>query len=333
MSNFRCYLVRQTGNGQIKGGMDERPLRELPDGDVDVEVKYSSLNYKDALAATGHRGVVRNFPHVPGIDAAGTVVSSQAQHIDEGSDVIVTSYELGAGRWGGWSECIRVPAEWIVPLPDGLSLHEAMVFGTAGLTAALSLQAVTGAGVSPGDGEVLVTGATGGVGCLATAMLSLAGFNIVAATGKSDRHDWLKQLGANRVIDRSEVLSPDDKPMQPARWAGAIDCVGGETLAAVVRSTKPLGCVAACGLVGGVELPLSVYPFILRGVTLAGIDSANCPVDVRQSMWNQLAGDWKVRLPDGDDFVRTVPLTAVGEHVERMLNGESAGRTVIDIGG
>ena len=325
--SFPCYLVRKTDKHKIEAGIERRPLVELPAGDLLIEVAYSSLNYKDALAATGHPGVVRKFPHVPGIDAAGTVVESSSDEFMAGDRVIVTGYELGAQRWGGWAGYVRVPVEWAVPLPERLSLEESMVYGTAGLTAALSVRTLQHHGVTADAGKVLVTGATGGVGVMAVKLLSKLGYTVVAVSGKVERHSWLKELGASNVIGRGEVNDESDKPLLPALWSGAVDTVGGNTLATILRSTQISGCVAACGLVGGAELPLTVYPFILRGVTLAGIDSAWCAREHRIEIWQQLAGEWKL---DGlDAIAATFDLTQVDEHVQRILNGQVTGRILI----
>ncbi len=324
---FACYLVRKTGKDQIEGGVDRRPLAELPAGDVLIRVEFSSLNFKDALAATGHPGVVRQFPHVPGIDAAGTVKASSSARFAVGQKVIATSYELGSGQWGAWAEYIRVPADWVVPLPKELTTEEAMIYGTAGFTAAQCVLALQEHAIGPDKGEVVVTGATGGVGLFAVRFLARLGYSVTAVTGKAEQRDWLLSLGAKKVIDRSEVNDNSGKPMLAARWAGAIDTVGGITLATLLRSTEHLGCVAACGLVGGTDLPLSVYPFILRGVTLVGIDSGWCPMHRRLEIWQHLATDWKI--PDLADLAKTIRLNDLDPEIQAMLNGQHAGRTII----
>lgn len=327
--NFACYLVRKTGKDQIDAGVETRPIVELPAGDVLVRVESSSLNYKDAMAATGHPGVVKRFPHVPGIDAAGTVISSEVEDFGPGQNVIVTSYELGSGRWGSWAECIRVPAEWVVPLPDGLTAKTAMTYGTAGFTAAQCVLALEEHQITPDKGEIVVTGATGGVGAFAVQFLARLGYSVTAVTGKDEARDWLLSLGAREVIDRSDVNDDSDKPLLKGRWAGAMDTVGGNTLATLLRSTDRGGCVAACGLVGGSDLPLTVYPFILRGVTLAGIDSAWCEMPRRLKIWNRLATDWK--LDDLDSFANTVSLDELNPQIQSMLAGRHRGRTLIKL--
>jgi acrylyl-CoA reductase (NADPH) len=327
LSYFPCYMVRKAGDGSATAGVEMISQDDLPAGEVVIRVAYSSLNYKDALAGQGHPGVVRSFPHVPGIDCAGTVVESVVDDWPPGREVVVTGYELGAGQWGGFAALVRVPADWIVPLPAGLSLRQAMIYGTAGFTAAQAVTAIAHHGIKPGDGPVVVTGATGGVGSMSVAILAGLGYEVAAVTGKADRHDWLRELGASRILGRSEVVDASDRPLLSARWAAAVDTVGGRPLATILRATKQRGCVAACGLVAGPELSLSVYPFILRGVTLAGIDSAKCPRPRRLAMWQKLAGQWRIdRL---DRFADEVTLDEVGDRVAQMLAGRHAGRTLI----
>jgi acrylyl-CoA reductase (NADPH) len=329
--SFRCFLVEKNAAGQISARVAERPIDDLPAGEVLIRVAYSSLNYKDALAAQGHPGVVRSFPHVPGIDAAGTVEASQAGAFRPGQQVLVTGYELGAPAWGGFAEYIRVPEHWVVPLPEGLSLRESMIYGTAGFTAALSLDALLRHGVAPDQGEIVVTGASGGVGSIAVALLAKAGFQVAAVSGKPSAEPFLRGLGAASVLPRSEVQDASTKPLLGTRWAGAVDTVGGVALATILRSTRRAGCVTACGLVGGVDLKLTVHPFILRGVTLAGIDSAECPMPRRIELWNHLAGDWKP--PALDKLAsQTVELDGVSEQVERILKGETMGRVLVKLG-
>jgi len=326
---MRCCLVRKTGKDEIQAGVDSRPLFELPPGDVLIRVACSSLNYKDALAATGHPGIARSFPHVPGVDAAGVVVESSSASFQPGDEVLVTGYELGVERWGGWAEYVRVPAEWVLPLPDGLSMEESMTIGTAGFTAAMCVRALEQHEVKPGSGDVVVTGATGGVGSIAVKLLAKLGYSVVAVTGKLEKQSWLTELGATRVMSRAKVMEERKSPLLPARWAGAVDTVGGNMLAALLRSTKLAGCVAACGLVGGADLSLTVYPFILRGVTLAGIDSVWCSRDRRTETWQRLAQEWKL---DGLDSICTrIKLHEVDAYVRRILLGDIVGRIVIDL--
>ena len=327
---FQCYLVEKDEDGQLRAGLTRRPLAALPTGDVLIRVRYSSLNYKDALAATGHPGVAGKLPHVPGIDAAGTVVESSCADFPAGREVVVTGYDLGSGQWGGWAEYIRVPAEWVIPLPEGLTLEEAMHYGTAGFTAAMSVEALVGSGVKPAAGDILVSGATGGVGCIAVQLLAKLGYQVVAVTGKQDRHEWLRELGASRIIGRDDVLDNSSRPLLSTRWAGAIDTVGGNMLTSILRATDLRGCVTACGLVGGAELSsLTVFPFILRGVTLAGIDSAWYPRENRLNLWKQLANDWK--LTHLSEVTTHVKLSKIGESVQHILRGKITGRVVVEI--
>jgi putative YhdH/YhfP family quinone oxidoreductase len=329
MDDFACWMVEKGADGTIRGGMTRRPREELPPGDVLIAVSHSSLNYKDALAATGHPGVARHLPHVPGIDAVGLVAESADPRFAPGHEVLVTGYELGSLRWGGWSEFIRVPGDWVVPLPKGLCAEDAMRLGTAGFTAALSVKRLLENGLPPGDGEVLVTGATGGVGSLALSMLAGQGFTVVASTGKPERRAWLESLGASRVVDRNGVAPPGDAALLKATWAGVVDTVGGATLAAVLRSTRTGGCVTACGLVGGDGLSLTVHPFILRGITLCGIDSALTARPLRMVLWDLLAGAWR---PAGLASVsRTVALPDIGPEVSSILSGGGVGRTLVRI--
>lgn len=330
-TQFSCFLVEKDAAGAILRGMARRRTADLPAGDVLVRVAFSSLNYKDALACQAHPGVVRKLPHVPGIDAAGTVVESSSPRFRPGDAVVITGNELGAGQWGGWAEYVRVPADWVVPLPDGLSLKDSMILGTAGFTAAQCVHAIQLNGVTPDDGEIIVTGATGGVGCLAVKLLAKLGYPVVAVTGKAQLKAELYQWGAGRVISREDAVNASDKPLLSAFWSGAVDTVGGQTLATIVRETKPYGVVAACGLVGGTDLKLTVHPFILRGVTLAGISSATLPLDRRIEIWRKLSREW--RLEGLDKLATTVSLPEVELYVQRILKGDIVGRTLIQISG
>jgi putative YhdH/YhfP family quinone oxidoreductase len=328
-THFRCFVVEKDSAGEVCRGLTERSRSELPAGDVLIRVRYSSLNYKDALAASAHPGVVRKLPHVPGIDAAGHVVESSSPGFQPGQEVLVTGYELGAGQWGGWAEYIRVPAEWVVPLPIGLSLKDTMILGTAGFTAAQSVHAIQLNGVEPDAGEVVVTGATGGVGCLAIKLLARLGYTVVAVTGKPELTATLQEWGAARILARDQVVDESAKPLLAGKWAAAVDTVGGQTLTTLVREMANYGVVAACGLVGGTELPLSVYPFILRGVTLAGIGSAALPYDRRLEIWRKLSDTW--RLANLDSLATTISLSDVEPSIQQILAGKVVGRTVVAI--
>lgn len=326
---FTCFLVENDEAGKLRQSLARRTVADLPPGEVLIRVRYSSLNYKDALAARATRGIVRRLPHVPGIDAAGEVAESTDSRFQVGQQVLVTGYEFGAGEWGGWSQFARVPADWVVPLPEGLSPFECMALGTAGFTAAQCAHAIQLNAVAPEAGEVVVTGATGGVGCLAVLLLARLGYQVVAVTGKRDQEGQLRQWGASRVVGREEVHDESDKPLLTGRWAAAVDTVGGKTLSTLVRSTHNYGVVAACGLVGGTELPLTVHPFILRGVTLAGIGSAALPYGRRIEIWRKLSQEW--RIAGLERVANRIGLEQVGEYVERILRGEIVGRTVVEL--
>ena len=302
-------------------------MDELPEGDVLIRGAFSSLNYKDAMAATGNPGIVRRFPHVPGVDLAGTVVASDAQAFSAGDQVLVTGHDSGATRWGGWAEYVRVPHDWIVPLPAGLTLRETMILGTAGLTAALCVDALQKHGLQPDSGPIVVTGATGGVGSVAVAILGKLGYRVAAITGKPEAHEYLTRLGATQILGREEVNDRSGRPLLSGRWAGGVDTVGGNILGTLLRSLQHGGCVAACGLAGSNELPVTVYPFILRAVTLAGIDAAWCPRSLRLEAWQRLAGAWKPA--NLESMAHFTTLSGLGPHVADILAGKIRGRVVV----
>lgn len=326
-ASFPGFVVRKDDAGQISASVEPLHRDDLPAGEVMVRVAYSSLNYKDGLACQGHQGVVREFPHVPGIDCAGTVVESSSPHFQPGNEVLITGYELGAGHWGGFAAYVRVPAEWVVPLPAGLTVRDAMIYGTAGFTAAQCVSAIVERGIGPERGPVVVTGATGGVGCISLAILAKMGYNVTAVTGKHDKHDWLRRLGACQILGREQVCDTSERPLLSARWAAAVDTLGGQPLATIIRQIDHRGCVAACGLVAGAQLQLTVYPFILRGVTLAGIDSAKCPRPERLAIWQKLAGDW--HLEQLDEIASEVTLDELPSRVQDILAGQIVGRTLV----
>ncbi len=328
-TQFTALVVDKTIDMQFVRGIKERNIDDLPPGDLLVRVRYSSLNYKDALSATGHPGVTRQFPHTPGIDAAGEVVSCQNGSFVPGEKVIITGHDMGMETDGGWGQYIRIPSDWAVKLPAGLSLHESMTFGTAGFTAALSVFKLEQAGVKPADGDILVTGATGGVGSIAVSILARAGYRVVAATGTASDAAFLRTIGAAEVVTREEVTAGSERPMMKERWAGVVDVVGGETLAAAVKSTRYGGVVTCCGLVGSTDLAMNVYPFILRGVSLIGIDSVNCPVDTRLRVWQKLAGEWKPEYLS--EVVTEVHLEGLEEKIQAILQGRIRGRVVVTL--
>lgn len=325
---FRAMVVSEEADGSFLKTITKRTLSPLGAGEVRVKVHYSSLNYKDALSATGNRGVTRKYPHTPGIDAAGVVEESNDGTLDVGSEVIVTSYDLGMNTPGGFSEYITVPGSWVVPAREGLSLKESMILGTAGFTAAMSVDALVRS-VPPDAGDVLVTGATGGVGSIAVALLAKLGYSVVAVSGKDGVKPFLQDLGAKQVINRASATEGVERPLMKPRWSGVIDTVGGDILVAAIKSTSPLGVVTCCGNVASPELNANVFPFILRGVSLVGIDSQNCPIDYRKEIWSKLAGDWK--LDKLQAISREVPLEEVDSEISLILSGKQKGRVVVNV--
>ena len=326
---FKALLVEQPEKKVFNRSIVTRSLDDLPEGDLVVKVHYSSLNFKDALSAVGNPGVTRNFPHTPGIDAAGEVVSCADGSFQTGDKVIVTSYDLGMETDGGFGQLIRVPSKWALKLPEGLSLKESMMLGTAGLTAALSVRELVENGVTPDNGPILVTGATGGVGSLAVAMLATIGFEVTAVTGKIEETPYLESLGAKRVIDRETLLKGNERPMLKPTWAGVVDCVGGDMLAAAIKSARYDGVVTCCGLVASIDIPINVFPFILRGVRLIGIDSAECPMERRVKVWQQMATEWK--LNNLADMVDEITLEGLEEKIQLMLKGGLKRRALVNL--
>ena len=326
-ASFPAFVARKDADGRVGAKIERLTVDDLPAGDVLIRVEYSSLNYKDALASQGHPGVVRTMPHVPGIDCAGTVEASTLGDYKLGDQVLVTGYDLGAGQWGGYAGFVRVPAEWVVALPKGLTLRQTMIYGTAGFTAAQCVSAIAARGIEPGRGPVVVTGATGGVGSIAVAILAKLGYEVEAVTGKAEHHDWLRALGARTILGRDDVTDTSDRPLLRSRWAAGVDTVGGVPLATVLRSTHHRGCVAACGLVAGADVPMTVYPFILRGAMLAGIDSAQCPRRERLEMWKKLSGPWNIEQLDS--LADEITLEQLPDRIEKILAGKIVGRTLV----
>ena len=328
-TTFPILRVDNNAAGEPQVEVAEATPDELPAGEVRIRVDFASLNYKDALACQAHPGIVRSLPHVPGIDCAGEVIESDSADFQVGQQVLVTGCGLGEVQWGGFAGQVRVPAEWVVPMPEGLDARTAMIYGTAGFTAAQCVSSLVHHDISPDKGPIVVTGATGGVAVVAIAILSKLGYTVMAVTGKSDREELLKQLGAGEVVGREAVADDTNKPLLKSQWAGAVDTVGGPPLAMIVRSLQHRGCVAACGLVAGVDLSLTVHPFILRGVTLDGIDSAKCPRGPRMEIWRMLSTDWKVDPPSA--LVNEVSLNEVPTQVKAMLAGQHVGRTLVKL--
>jgi acrylyl-CoA reductase (NADPH) len=326
---FKALVVTETPDKKFVRQILQKPMSELPPGDVLVRVQYSSLNYKDALSATGNKGVTRRYPHIPGIDAAGVVEESLVSEFHPGDDVIITGNDLGSNTDGGFAEYVHVPTEWVVKRPPSLSLRDSMILGTAGYTAAVSVHKLLHHGVAPTKGPVLVTGATGGVGCIAVAILSKLGFHVIASTGKAEAHQFLNDLGAKEIVSREEVRDMTGKGLLPGRWAGVVDTVGGELLDSAIRQTKLEGAVASCGNVTSSELHTSVYPFILRGVALIGINSAFTPMDVRQLVWEQLATNWKIETLSR--LTTEVSLEELDPYLELILRGGVRGRVLVKI--
>jgi putative YhdH/YhfP family quinone oxidoreductase len=327
--SFKALVVSETEDKQYVRQILSKRIDDLPQGDVVVQVHYSSLNYKDALSAIGNKGVTRNYPHTPGIDAAGVVAESADDAFKPGDEVIVTSYDLGMNTAGGFGQYIRVPAQWVVPLPEGLTSREAMCYGTAGFTAALSVFQLTEHGVLPEHGEVLVSGATGGVGSIAVAILAKLGYKVAAVNGLIDESDYLKKIGAQRIISIEEATDKSGRPMLKNLWAGSIDTVGGDILATSIKSVNPNGVVTSCGNVASPELPLNVYPFILRGVTLVGIDSQNCPMPYRLKTWEKLADEWKIPMMEA--VAEEITMADLDQSIDRMLKGQHKGRAVVNM--
>ncbi|TBU84808.1 YhdH/YhfP family quinone oxidoreductase [Phytopseudomonas dryadis] len=327
MTGFLALQASSNDAGLFEQRVIERDTDDLPAGELLIRVRYSSLNFKDALSANGLRGVTRQYPHTPGIDAAGVVEHSAVAEFSVGDEVIVTGYDLGMNTAGGHGQYIRIPASWAIKRPQGLSLRDAMILGTAGLTAALCVDKLEQAGLTTDNGPVLVTGASGGVGSIAVALLTSLGYRVAAATGKAAQHDFLTRLGAERIVARSELQGGTDRPLLKEQWAGAVDTVGGDILFNVLKAVRYGGSVACCGLTAGVEFQASVLPFILRGVNLLGVDSVELPLVVKASMWDKLSLQWKL---DGlDELVTEVSLQQLPEAIARILQGGQVGRVLV----
>ena len=326
---FRALVVKKNDDKTFTREVTERKINDLPEGQVLIRVRYSSLNFKDGLSCIGNPGVTRNYPHTPGIDASGEVVESSDSQFKEGDFVIVSGYNLGMDTSGGFGQYIRVPADWIEPLPEGLTIKEAAIYGVAGFTAALSVDALQKHGIVPEDGEVVVTGSTGGVGSVSVALLSHLGYNVVASTGKKEEREFLSGIGASQIISREEINDESNKPLLSERWGGAIDSVGGNTLATLLKAVKRGGAIAATGLVASSELSTTVFPFILRGVSLLGIDSGYTPKKLRREIWEKLAGDWK--FAKLQKLTIDCTLDQLDPEIDKILAGGQRGRVVVDL--
>jgi acrylyl-CoA reductase (NADPH) len=329
--NYKALWVTENEPGKFQRSIVSRDINELPDGDVLIRVEYSSLNYKDALSATGNKGITRNFPHTPGIDAAGIVEISRDPSFVTGEEVIVTGYDLGMNTLGGFAGYIKVPGSWIIHKPDGYTLKECMAIGTAGFTAALALYKMELLGQKNTGGEIVVTGSSGGVGSLATAILSKAGYSVVAVTGKREINDYLRFLGAVRIESREYVNELSTRKLLQPKWTGAIDTVGGNTLHTLLRGCRSEGVVASTGLVESPDLITSVYPFILNGVSLVGIGSAETPMEIRKSVWDKLNTTWNIK-EKLSAIATEISLQQLTEtYIDKILAGKMTGRVVINL--
>lgn len=322
---YNAFVVDEV-DGKFVSSVKKLNTVNLPMNEVLVKVHYSSLNFKDALSASGNKGVTKSYPHTPGIDAAGEVVESKHTAFEPGDKVLVTGYDLGMNTPGGFGEYIRIPANWIVKLPDGLTLKESMIIGTAGFTAAISFSHIAKK-LKPEQGKIVVTGATGGVGSVALCLLNQAGFSTVAVSGKQSESDFLTSLGANEMISREQFQHIDTRPVLSSRYAGAIDTVGGVALENIIKTLHPQGVVTTCGSVGGTKLHVSVFPFILRGVSLIGVSAQNFPAEQREPLWKKLAGEWKPQKIL--HMYNEISRNELSDAIQKILRGEMKGRTVV----
>ena len=327
--SFKALLVSETANHHFTRNIVTRRIGNLPAGDILVRVNYSSLNYKDGLSASGNRGVTRKYPHTPGIDAAGIVAESSSDQFREGDEVIVMGYDLGMNTPGGFGQFIRVPVGWVVKRPAGLSLFESMIFGTAGFTAAQSVLKLVQHGTRPQDGKILVSGVTGGVGSVSGALLAKLGYEVVGVSGKPDAPVFLENFGIHEIISREQAIDKSERLLLKTKWAGVIDTVGGEILATALKSVMYGAAVTCCGNVASPELVTSVYPFILRGISLHGIDSGNCALKTRKQIWKKLASEWKI---EGlDNLVTEIGLGELNQSIDFILQGKIKGRIVVNL--
>ncbi|GMK45199.1 NADPH:quinone oxidoreductase family protein [Paenibacillus glycanilyticus] len=330
MDHFRALVADNNGEEAPTLTIKNLTTADLPEGEVTVRVAYSSVNYKDGMVGIWGR-MIKSYPHIPGIDLSGTVTESTDPRYKPGDEVIVTSYGLGVTHYGGYSELARVPASWVVPLPTGLTQREAMILGTAGFTAALSVQRLEDNGLTPEKGPVVVAGASGGVGSVAVNILAKRGYEVTASTGRLSEEAYLKELGAKHVIHRDELTETEQRPIRRPLWAAAVDPVGGKTLSYLLSTLQYGGSVATSGLTGGVEVETSVYPFILRGVNWLGIDSVECPMELRSRVWERLASDLKPTMLS-NTIVNEIQLEQLPEELALILQGQVRGRTIVKLG-
>ena len=327
-SLFKAFTVFENEDGSFKSEIISKSIDDLPPGDVLVRVDFSSLNYKDALSATGNKGVTKKYPHTPGIDAVGTVEDTSHSSFKIGDQVIVSGYDMGQNTAGGYGEYIRVPREWVALMPEGLTKKESIILGTAGMTAGLSLRELQKKNGIEGK-LAIVTGATGGVGCLAVKLLSQLGADVTAVTGKVDSEDFLKSIGAVEVINREQLAENFHQPLASGKWDIGVDVVGGEMLAGLMTCLKLGGSVACCGLVGGSTIETTIFPYILRGNSLIGIDSGNIPISEKEEIWMLFANEWKIEL---NDLSRTITLNELDQEIESILKGGQVGRVIVSLG-
>lgn len=326
---FKAFIVEEKEDGSFHRKIGTRKLTDLPEGEVLVRVTYAGLNYKDAMSASGNKGITKQYPHTPGIDAAGVVEESSSSQWKKGDHVIVHSHDLGMNTSGAFAEYIRVPAGWVLALPKELSLEESMILGTAGFTAGLSVYKMLQNMQSPKMGPIVVTGATGGVGSMAVSILSQLGFEVHASSGKKEAESFLKRLGASKILSREDVNDKSGRPLLRSQWAGAVDTIGGNTLATLFKGCGRDGNIAVCGLVASAELNTSVYPFILNGVNLLGIETAETPLKIREEIWHKLSNEWKPNYLD--EAKNIISLEELDQSIKNMLEGKSKGRTVVKI--
>ena len=326
---YKAMVVRQIDNNKFKKQIEQLSTNDLPSGEVLIRVHYSSLNYKDALSCSGNRGVTRHYPHTPGIDAAGVVEHSVSDDFKQGDSVVVISNDLGENTFGGFGQFISVPASWVMPLPKGMSLRESMIYGTAGFTAALAVNKLQSLGVSPESGKIVVTGASGGVGSISVALLSWLGYSVTASSGKKDVDIFLKSLGALEVVDRKAVCNKSGMTLLKQEWIGAIDSIGGNTLASLLKSCKQNGVVISIGLVESADLHTTIFPFIMRGINLLGVSASQTTMNNRKKIWEKLANEWK---PNNlEELVKDCSLDSLSAEIDSIYNGNQKGRIVVDM--